>query len=69
MVCCRDLRLKADKTATSEEIREFVRSHLARFKVPKYVQFMDAFPQTASGKIQKFRLSEGWKPYNVSETL
>ena len=55
------IRLKAGTTATAEEIREFVRARLARFKVPQYVQFMEAFPQTASGKIQKFRLREGWK--------
>jgi len=58
------IRLKPGATSTSEGIREFVRTRLARFKVPKYVQFVDAFPQTASGKIQKFRLRENWKPYN-----
>ena len=58
------IRLKTGATMTAEEVREFVRIRLARFKVPKHVQFMDAFPQTASGKIQKFRLREGWKPYN-----
>lgn len=31
---------------------------MARHKVPKYVAFLDAFPMTASGKIQKFRLRE-----------
>ena len=63
------VRLKPGASLTAEELREFVRARLARFKVPKYVQFMEAFPQTASGKIQKFRLREGWKPYNVTETL
>jgi len=59
------IRLKTGAIMTVEEVREFVRARLARFKAPKYVQFMEAFPQTASGKIQKFRLREGWKPYNV----
>jgi fatty-acyl-CoA synthase len=59
------IRLKTGAIMTVEEVREFVRARLARFKVPKHVQFMEAFPQTASGKIQKFRLREGWKPYNV----
>ena len=31
---------------------------MARHKVPRYVAFLDAFPMTASGKIQKFRLRE-----------
>ncbi len=56
------IRLKLGAVCTPEEIREYVRERLARFKVPKYVQFVDAFPQTASGKIQKFRLREMWKP-------
>lgn len=56
------IRLKPGASATVEEIREYVRARLARFKVPKHVQFMDAFPQTASGKIQKFRLREAWRP-------
>ena len=43
---------------TAEEVKELVRSHMARHKAPKYVAFLDAFPMTASGKIQKFRLRE-----------
>lgn len=36
----------------------FCEEQLARFKVPRYIRFVDAFPMTASGKIQKFRLRE-----------
>ncbi len=43
---------------TEEEIRDSVRENMARHKVPKYVCFMDSFPMTASGKIQKFKLRE-----------
>ncbi len=43
---------------TGEEVRESVKSNMARHKVPKYVAFMDSFPMTASGKIQKFKLRE-----------
>lgn len=39
-------------------IREFCKEHLARNKVPKYVHFLEAFPMTASGKAQKFKLRE-----------
>ena len=43
---------------TEEEIRDSVRTHMARHKAPKYVAFMDSFPMTASGKIQKYRLKD-----------
>jgi len=50
--------LKEGKTATEDEIKEYVRGHLARHKTPKYVRFTDSFPMTASGKIQKYKLRE-----------
>ena len=50
--------LKQGAQMTEDEVKELVRSHMARHKVPKYVRFMDAFPTTASGKIQKFKLRE-----------
>ncbi len=40
------------------DVQEFTRARLARYKCPKYVFFVDEFPQTASGKIQKFKLRE-----------
>lgn len=49
---------KEGSSITEEEVKELVRSHMARHKAPKYVAFLDAFPMTASGKIQKFRLRE-----------
>lgn len=52
------VRLKAGATATEEELRNFCQGKIARFKIPKYVRFVNDFPMTASGKIQKFRLRE-----------
>lgn len=52
------IKLKPGKTATEDEIRTYVKSGLAHFKVPKYVRFVDAFPQTVTGKIQKFKIRE-----------
>lgn len=49
---------KEGSSITEEEVKDLVRSHMARHKTPKYVAFLDAFPMTASGKIQKFRLRE-----------
>jgi len=52
-VCLRD-----GKQATAEELKEFCRTRLAYFKVPHYWKFVDAFPTTVTGKIQKFRMRE-----------
>jgi len=41
-----------------EDVQEFCRGKIARYKIPKYVFFIDEFPLTGSGKIQKFRLKE-----------
>jgi fatty-acyl-CoA synthase len=52
------IKLKDHVTASSEEIQEFCRGSIANYKVPRYVKFVDEFPMTASGKIQKFKLRE-----------
>ena len=41
-----------------EDVQEFCRGKIARYKIPKYVFFIDQFPLTGSGKIQKFKLKE-----------
>ena len=43
---------------TEEEVKEFCRGKIANYKIPKYVRFVESYPMTASGKIQKFKLSE-----------
>lgn len=43
---------------TEEEVRDFCRGRIAHYKVPKYVRFVDSYPMTASGKVQKFELRE-----------
>jgi fatty-acyl-CoA synthase len=50
------IRLK--ESASEEEIREFCRGRIAHFKVPQYIRFVDAFPMTVTGKVQKFRIRE-----------
>ena len=49
---------KRGESVTEEEIREFCREHIAHFKIPRYVKFVDDYPMTVTGKIQKFRLRE-----------
>ncbi|MCX7745544.1 MAG: AMP-binding protein [Clostridia bacterium] len=50
--------LKEGENVTSDQIKEFVKGHMARHKTPKFIKFLDAFPMTASGKIQKYKLRE-----------
>jgi len=56
ILACIKLR-EADST-TEDEIRDFCREKLAHFKIPKYVQFVEQFPTTVTGKIQKYRIRE-----------
>jgi fatty-acyl-CoA synthase len=52
------IRLKDGQTATADEIREFCRGRIAHYKIPRYVKFVDAFPMTVTGKVQKFLMRE-----------
>ena len=52
------IKLKSGQKLTEEEIIDFCRGNIARFKIPKYIFFVDNFPMTASGKIQKYKLSQ-----------
>jgi fatty-acyl-CoA synthase len=54
---CAFVELKPGETASGEELLEWCRQHLARFKVPKHIVFAD-IPKTSTGKIQKFKLRE-----------
>ncbi|HEX4594774.1 MAG TPA: AMP-binding protein, partial [Bryobacteraceae bacterium] len=44
--------------ATENEIRDFCRGKIAHFKIPQHIRFVDAFPMTVTGKIQKFKIRE-----------
>lgn len=50
--------LEEGVTMTPEDVQLFCRGKIARYKIPKYVFFIDQFPLTGSGKIQKFKLKE-----------
>jgi fatty-acyl-CoA synthase len=54
---CAFIELKPGATATADELRDYCREHLARFKVPKTFIFRE-IPKTSTGKIQKFALRE-----------
>ena len=50
--------LKKGVEMTEDEVKDFCRGKIANYKIPKYVKFVDSYPMTASGKIQKFKLRE-----------
>ncbi|MDR2064095.1 MAG: AMP-binding protein [Prevotellaceae bacterium] len=52
------ITLKDGETLTEEDIVTYCRGNIARYKIPKYIFFIDEFPMTASGKIQKYRLRD-----------
>ena len=43
---------------TAEELQDYVRQNMAKHKVPRYVDFVEAFPQNAAGKILKYKMRE-----------
>jgi fatty-acyl-CoA synthase len=55
---CACIRLRDGAQATEDEIREFCRERIAHYKVPRYVRFVESFPLTISGKIQKYLIRE-----------
>ena len=52
------IQLRQGSELTAEQARDYCRKNIARFKVPEYVDFVDEYPMTASGKIQKYKLRE-----------
>jgi fatty-acyl-CoA synthase len=55
---CAWILLHDGQTANDDDIRAFCKAKLAHFKVPRHVLFVDAFPMTVTGKIQKFKMRE-----------
>jgi len=55
---CACIRLRGGMSATEEDIVEFCREQIAHYKVPRYVRFVESFPLTISGKVQKYLIRE-----------
>jgi fatty-acyl-CoA synthase len=55
---CAWVRLKDDADCDEDELRGFCKASLAHYKVPRYVVFVDEFPMTVTGKIQKYKMRE-----------
>ena len=50
--------LRQGETMTPEEMRGYIAKHMARHKVPRYIEFVDSFPMNAAGKILKYKMRE-----------
>jgi fatty-acyl-CoA synthase len=55
---CAWVRIRPGESLTAEEIRGFCQGQIAHNKIPRYVEFVDEFPMTVTGKIQKFVMRE-----------
>ena len=51
---CAWIKLRDGASATPDEIRDFCRGQIAHYKIPRHIRFVDGFPMTITGKIQKF---------------
>jgi fatty-acyl-CoA synthase len=49
---------KPGQQLTEDDLRAYCKGKIAHYKVPRYIQFVDAFPMTVTGKIQKFKIRE-----------
>lgn len=52
------VQLHPGDRVSAEELREYCKGQIAHFKIPKFIKFVDEFPMTISGKIQKFKMRE-----------
>jgi fatty-acyl-CoA synthase len=57
-IVCAWIHLKNAETATEEEIRRFCYGKIAHFKIPQHIRFVDSFPTTVTGKVQKYKIRE-----------
>ena len=55
---CAWIKLREGEAASEDEIRDFCREKIAHFKIPRYILFVDEFPMTITGKVQKFKMRE-----------
>ncbi len=49
---------RAGAELTEDEVKDFCRGKIAHFKIPRYVKFVEGFPMTVTGKVQKFKMRE-----------
>ena len=52
------VKLRPEAKTDAEDLRRFCEGNISKFKIPRYIQFVESYPLTASGKIQKFILRQ-----------
>ncbi len=55
---CAWIKVRAGMTLTADEVKAFCKDQIAHYKVPRHIQFVDEFPMTVTGKMQKFIMRE-----------
>lgn len=55
---CACVRLRAEAKLSADDIVNYAKGKIAKFKIPRYIVLRDEFPKTTSGKIQKFKLKQ-----------
>jgi fatty-acyl-CoA synthase len=58
---CAWIIAKPGEAPTADEVRDFCKGQIAHYKVPKYIEFVNEFPMTVTGKIQKFKIRDAMK--------
>ena len=58
-----------DASLTAEELRAFCKGQIAHYKVPRYIEFVDEFPMTVTGKVQKFILRDQMQARILAEPV
>ncbi len=55
---CAWIQVEDGETLTAEDVKSFCQGQITHFKIPKHIRFVDEYPMTVTGKIQKFRMTE-----------
>ena len=64
---CAWIKLRGGETMTAEDVKDFCRDQIAHYKVPRHIRFVDEFPMTVTGKIQKFIMRTAMNQDNSTE--
>jgi fatty-acyl-CoA synthase len=55
---CAWIKVRAGETVTEADVRAFCDGQISRYKIPRHIRFVDEFPMTVTGKVQKFAMRE-----------
>ncbi|PIE41664.1 MAG: AMP-binding protein [Gammaproteobacteria bacterium] len=66
---CAWIQLKEGEASTEEDIKDFCKDKITHFKVPSHIRFVEEFPMTVTGKIQKFKMREAMEKELFGSTV